>query len=148
MLQNDPEDPIFQDLDQFFQELGFRLVDFGMRTARGSTSVNIVLFSPGGVGIDDLSKAHRLLIPRLEALLKTDELAVEVGSPGLDRNLKYKRELELYVGKTIKLYLSGGSDWEEGLLTSFQNDEVRFETKTGNRTIPVAEIHKAKLHDL
>ena len=148
MLQNDPNDPVFHELDVFFQALGLRLIDFGLRTARGSTSVNIVLFSPQGIGIDDLSQAHRLLIPQLEVLLKTEDLAVEVGSPGLDRNLKYKRELSWYVGKKLKLYLSGGVDWEEGVLVSYENEVVHFETKVGTTAIPVAQIQKAKLNDL
>ena len=93
MLLNDPEDPVFQDLDQFFRGLGHNLVDLGLRSKNGTTSVHIVLHSPAGLGIDDLTKAHRLLLPKLEVLLQTEDLSVEVGSPGLDRNLKYLREL-------------------------------------------------------
>jgi len=148
MLLNDPDDPVFQDLDQFFRELGHNLVDLGLRTKNGTTSVHIVLHSPSGLGIEELSKAHRLLIPRLETLLQTEELSVEVGSPGLERNLKFKRELAFYLGKKMMLYLTGASDWEEGLTTSFDGTQVTFETKTGARTVGVAEIHKAKLHDL
>lgn len=148
MLLNDPEDPVFQDLDQFFRGLGHNLADLGLRTKNGTTQVHIVLHSPSGLGIDELSKAHRLLVPKLEALLKTEELAVEVGTPGLERNLKYKRELGFYTGKKAKLYVAGASDWEEGLLTAFDGTSVTFETKAGSRQVPADQIHKAKLHDL
>jgi len=148
MLLNDPEDPVFQDLDQFFRGLGHNLVDLGLRTKNGTTSVHIVVHSPDGLGIADLSKAHRLLIPQLESLLQTEDLSVELGTPGLERNLKYKKELGLYVGKKAKLYLTGGADWEEGLLKAFENDVVTFETKAGPRPVAVDQIHKAKLHDL
>jgi ribosome maturation factor RimP len=148
MLLNDPDDPVFQDLDQFFRELGHNLVDLGLRTKNGTTSVHIVLHSPSGLGIEELTKAHRLLIPRLESLLQTEELSVEVGSPGLERNLKYKREFGFYLGKRVMLYLTGASDWEEGLAASFDGTRVTFETVAGARVVDVAEIHKAKLHDL
>jgi len=148
MLLKDPEDPVFQDLDQFFRGLGHNLVDLGLRTKNGTTSVHLVLHSPTGLGIDDLSKAHRLLLPKLEAVLQTEDLSVEVGSPGLERNLKYRRELGFYIGKKMKLYLTGASDWEEGLLTDFEGDTLTFETKTGSRPVTVDQIHKAKLHDL
>jgi len=148
MLLNDPEDPVFHDLDQFFRGLGHNLVDLGLRSKNGTTSVHIVLHSPAGLGIDDLSKTHRLLIPRLEELLQTEELSVELGTPGLERNLKYKRELGFYLGKKAKLYLAAASDWEEGLLAAFEGDIVTFETKAGSRPVPVDQIHKAKLHDL
>jgi ribosome maturation factor RimP len=148
MLLNDPADPVFQDLDQFFRGLGHNLVDLGMRSKNGTTSVHLVLHSPSGLGIDDLSKAHRLLLPRLETLLQTEDISVELGSPGLERNLKYRRELGFYVGKKMKLYLAGASDWEEGLLTALEGDTLTFETKAGSRPVAVDQIHKAKLHDL
>jgi ribosome maturation factor RimP len=148
MLLNDPEDPVFQDLDQFFRGLGHNLVDLGLRTKNGTTSVHIVLHSPSSLGIDDLTRAHRQLLPKLEALLQTEDLSVEVGSPGLERALKYRRELGFYVGKKIKLYLAGGTDWEEGLLAAFEGDTLTFETKAGSRPVTVDQIHKAKLHDL
>jgi len=148
MLLNDPEDPVFQDLDQFFRELGHNLVDLGLRTKNGTTSVHIVVHSPAGLGIADLSKAHRLLIPRLETLLQTEDLSIELGTPGLERNLKYKKELGLYLGKKAKLYLNGAPDWEEGILAAFEGGFVTFETKAGSRPVAVDQIHKAKLHDL
>jgi ribosome maturation factor RimP len=148
MLMNDPEDPVFQDLDHFFQAQGCTLVDLGLRTNKGTTSVHVVLHSPQGLGIDDLSKVHRLLVPRLEELLKTDELALELGSPGLERVLKYKRELGLYQGKKAKLYLQGASDWEEGVLAGFENETLTFQTPSGSRPVTVGQIQKAKLHDL
>jgi ribosome maturation factor RimP len=148
MLLTDPDDPVFQDLDQFFRGLGHNLVDLGLRTKNGTTSVHIVLHSPSSLGIDDLTKAHRLLLPRLETLLQTEDLSVEVGSPGLERNIKYQRELGFYVGKKIRLYLAGASDWEEGLLTAFDRDTLTFETLTGARAVTIQQIHKAKLHDL
>lgn len=148
MLMNDPEDPVFQDLDRFFQGQGCTLVDLGLRTNKGTTSVHVVLHSPQGMGIDDLSRVHRLLVPRLEELLKTDELALELGSPGLERVLKYKRELGLYQGKKAKLYLQGASDWEEGVLAGFDDGTVTFATKAGSKPVTVEQIQKAKLNDL
>lgn len=90
-----------------------------------------------------------MLIPKLESLLQTEELSVELGTPGLERNLKYRRELSFYTGKKAKLYLVGGSDWGGGpALAAFDGEVVTFETKAGPRPVAVDQIHKAKLHDL
>jgi len=148
MLLNDPNDPVFQDLDQFFRGLGHNLVDLGLRTKNGTTSVHIVLHSPQGMGIEELTKAHRLLLPRLETLLQTEDLSVELGSPGLERALKYVRELGFYVGKKMKLYLTGASDWEEGVLVAFEGDTLTFGPASGPRAVALSQIQKAKLHDL
>jgi ribosome maturation factor RimP len=148
MLMADPEDPVFRDLDQFVKTLGLSLVECGVRTKNGTANIQVVLHSPSGLGIDDCAKAHRLLIPRLEALLGTEDLSVEVGSPGLERNLKFLRELGLYQGKKAKLYLVGGSDWESGTIEAVLDDAIVFGTPAGSKTVPKAHIHKAKLNDI
>jgi len=148
MLLPDPEDPVFRDLDQFIQSLGLSLVELALRTKNGASNVQIVLFSPTGLGIDECSKAHRLLIPRLETLLGTENLSVEVGSPGLERNLKYLRELVLYTGKKAKFYLAGGSDWEACTIEAVTADEVVLSLPGGTKTVAKSAIHKAKLNDI
>ena len=144
----DPEDPVFRDLEQFVKTLGLSLVELAIRTKNGASQVQIVLHSPQGLGIDECSKAHRLLIPRLETLLGTENISVEVGSPGLERNLKYLRELELYSGKKAKLYLTGGTDWEAGLIESVTAEDLVFVTAQGPKTVAKASIQKAKLNDI
>ncbi|MEI8092945.1 MAG: hypothetical protein WCG80_01910 [Spirochaetales bacterium] len=148
MLMADPEDPVFRDLDAFIKTLGLNLVELSHRTKNGTAQVQIVLHSANGLGIDECSKAHRMLIPRLVTLLGTEDLSVEVGSPGLDRNLKYLRELDLYSGKKAKLYLAGGKDWETGSWDSVTTDSLVFQTAAGPKTVLKAEIHKAKLNDI
>ena len=148
MLLNDPSDPVFLDLDRFFQEFGLHLVDLGLRTKGSTTSVNVVLHSSSGLGIDELSRVHKALVPRLEGLLHTDDFSIELGSPGLERNLKYQRELEYYQGRKIRLYLSGAKDWEDGILTAVEAGQVNFQSSSGSKVVPISAIQKAKLHDL
>jgi ribosome maturation factor RimP len=148
MLMPDPEDPVFRDLDAFIQTLGLSLVELSLRTKNGTANVQIVLHSSSGLGIDECSKAHRQLIPRLETLLKTEDLSVEVGSPGLERNLKYLRELNLYCGKKAKFYLAGGKDWEAGTIESVGDEDFVFQTVAGPKTVLKAAIQKAKLNDI
>jgi ribosome maturation factor RimP len=148
MLMADPEDPVFRDLDQFVKTLGLSLVECGVRTKNGTANVHVVLHSSTGLGIDDCAKAHRLLIPRLEKLLGTEDLSVEVGSPGLERNLKFLRELGFYQGKKAKLYLVGGTDWEPGTIEEVLDDSIVFVTSVGLKTVLKAQIYKAKLNDI
>lgn len=148
MLLPDPQDPVFRDLDEFFRGEGVNLVEMGLRSHRGTVSVHIVLQAPGGLGIDDLSRVHRLLVPRLEGLLQTEDLAVELGSPGLERVLKYLRELNFFQGKKLRFYRAGGKDWEDGVLTGYDQGQVAFATTQGTVLVPATEIHKAQLRDL
>ena len=50
------------------------------------------------IGVDDCSKVHHALLPRLEALLGTEDTYMEVTSPGMDRNIKNAAEFEIFVG--------------------------------------------------
>ena len=148
MLLSDPSDPVFRDLDGFFRDFGLHLVDLALRTKGSTTSVSVVLHSSAGLGIDELSRVHKALVPRLEVLLKTEDFSIELGSPGLERNLKYQRELGFYAGRKIRLYLVGAKDWEDGSIESVEGDHVTFLGTSGSKTLPASAILKAKLHDL
>jgi len=145
---SDPAEPLFLDLDQFFQGQGIQLIEVALRTVRGNTSVHIVLTSSSGLGIDDLSKVHRSVVPKLESILQTEELSVELSTPGLERNLKYWRELTFFQGKKVRLLIQGESEWREGMITQVTGEELSWQPSSGPEVLLAAQILKAKLHDL
>lgn len=148
MLLPDPDDKVFQALDALLKKMGLHLVELAVRTKNGNTKVQIVLFSPLGLSIDECSKAHRILIPHLEQLLENQDLYVEVSSPGLERGIKYLRELELYKGKKAKLLLEGMSEWTAGTLGGLSAGEITVETAEGPQVYSVGKISKARLFDI
>ena len=85
----------YSDCEPLVSGLGYILVDLKIIPAKTTVKISAVIASKDvtkDIGIDDCSKVHRALLPRLEALLKTEYTFMEVTSPGMDRNIKNAAE--------------------------------------------------------
>ena len=85
----------YNDCAPLVEGLGFKLVDLKIIPAKTVTKISAIISSPDpnqSVGINDCAKVHRALLPRLEALLGTDETTMELTSPGIEHNIKNAAE--------------------------------------------------------
>lgn len=139
--------PYYGDCEPLVSGLGYRLVELNVFKRQSTWHVKAVIAGPDEVGIDDCSKVHRAMIPRLEALLNTQDLYVEVASPGLDRILKNAAEFSAFTGKRIKIWNTDISDWIQGSVESADSVSVRLSTENGPLDIPYDKIAKAKLNN-
>ena len=84
------------DLEQIITKLaegmGLSLVEMSVGRHRGEVKVNLVLYKAGGIGLDDLTLAQKVLRPRLELELGREDLSVEIAAPGTSRRSKDSRE--------------------------------------------------------
>ena len=61
--------------------MGFKLVDLKIVPAKSITKISAIICScdPAvNIGVNDCAKVHRVLLPRLEALLGTEETSMEL----------------------------------------------------------------------
>ena len=139
--------PYFKDCEPLVSGLGFSLVELVIAKRQSSWQVKIVITSDAGVGIAECTKVHRAILPRLEALLDSQDMYVEVASPGLDRILKNAAEFALYRGKRVKVWSSEISDWISGTVLSSDEESVTLSTDNGEMQITYIKIAKAKLNN-
>jgi ribosome maturation factor RimP len=99
------------------------------------------------MGIDDCSRLHRALLPRLELEFPGGGLYLEVSSPGIGRLIKDGSEFAHYIGKGVKCYRLDISDWTGGVLQSAGETGIVLETGEGEIPIPYDIIAKAKLDE-
>jgi ribosome maturation factor RimP len=139
--------PYYNDCEPLVKGFGFNLVELVIAKRQSSWQVKIVITSDTGVGIAECTKLHRAILPRLEALLDSQDMYVEVASPGLDRILKNAAEFALYRGKRVKVWSSEISDWISGTVLSSDEESVTLSTDEGENQIPYIKIAKAKLNN-
>lgn len=139
--------PYYGDCEPLVAGFGYSIVELVIFKRQGSWQVKLVITSPAGVGIADCTKLHRALLPRLEALLSSQDMYVEVASPGLDRILKNAAEFTVFKGKSVKVWDTDISDWIQGTVLESGVDSVRLGTESGEMDIPYTKIAKAKLSD-
>ena len=140
--------PHFTDYEQLVTGLGYKLVDLQIVHQKSMWLVKAVIYSRNGVGIDDCSKVHRVLLSRAEVLLNSQDIQMEVSSPGLNRVIKNAAEFQAFIGENIKVLEVSCSDWLEGELLSADTTSIRLKTLSEQRDIRYADIKKAKLNKI
>jgi len=127
--------------------MGYRLVELGLHRSHGSSRVNVVIYRPEGVGVDDCAALSRNLKPRLELAAGLGEVGLEVSSPGLDRVLKDPAEYEIFRGRGLRLWLHGAEDWLDGVCQGVQDGELSLQRAGQPVRVRLEEIVKARLGD-
>ncbi len=137
--------PYYSDCEPLVQGLGYSLVELVVFKRQATWHIKAVISGAEGVGIADCTRVHRALLPRLEAILSSQDMYVEVTSPGLDRVLKNAAEFSLFVGKQVKVWNTDISDWETGTVSASDGESVTLTTDKGEVRMPYSKIAKAKL---
>ncbi len=133
--------------------MGFSIVDLGSRIVQGQLHINLVLYNSGGISIDDCAAVYRTVIPRIEMSQENRNVHLEVGSPGLSRNIKSADEFRIFKGRGVRILLENEDEWISGIIDSAEADELRLLVKenSGNQSleakISIMNIRKAKLDD-
>ena len=140
--------PHFADYEQLVTGLGYKLVDLQVIRQKTQRLIKAVIYSKNGVGIDDCSKVHRALLARAEVLLNSQDIQMEVSSPGLNRVIKNAAEFQAFVGETIKVMEVSCSDWLEGELIAADSAKISMKTSCGEKNILYRDIKKAKLNKI
>ncbi len=154
--------PHYSECSPLVSGLGYALVELRVIPNHGQYQVRAVITHADsnkaeGIGINDCAKVHRLLLPRLEALLKSQDVYMEVTSPGMERLIKNAAEFSLFTGKHVKIWDVSQSDWVNGTIICADSTSITLELSeqhtAGNdaasalqrRTLPFEQIAKAKL---
>ena len=123
---------------------GYRVVELSSGVVKGRPHVNLVVYHPNGVSIDDCAEMHRTLLPRIELLMNNRDVALQISSPGIERTFKDESEFAVFLGRGVQLLLRDDG-WIGGCIVSATGTEVEIRTDGGVRTFAFADIQKAKL---
>lgn len=145
--------PYYTQCKSLVEGLGYILVSIHVVPAKITTKVQAVITngesnSSEGIGINDCAKVHRLLLPRLEALLQNQDIYMEVTSPGMERHIKNAAEFSLFKGRDVKVWNTEISDWISGVIKDSDEHQLTLEVMEETKIIPYTNIAKAKLLQL
>ncbi|MCM1320789.1 MAG: ribosome maturation factor RimP [Bacteroides sp.] len=146
--------PYYKECSPLVSGLGYALVELRLSKSKTQHNVSAVIAradpsSAEAVGVNDCAKVHRLLLPRLEALLHSQDVFMEVMSPGMERNIKNAAEFVFFTGKSVRVWSKDINDWIPGKIVSSGPRSVVLDTaEKGTLTIPYEQIAKAKLLQL
>ncbi len=128
--------------------MGFVLVDLKVVPSKQTTKISAVIASKDpsvNIGVNDCAKVHRVLLPRLEALLGTEDTMMELTSPGIEHNIKNAAEFTVFTGRDVRVWDKTVTDWVGGKILSADDKSVTMEADNGEKlTVSYENIAKAK----
>ncbi|PTL39623.1 ribosome maturation factor RimP [Alkalicoccus saliphilus] len=135
------------------EEENLELVDIEFEKEGKNWFLRVFIDSDNGVDLDDCTKVSEQLSEMLD---KKDPIEqayyLEVSSPGAERPLKKKKDVEKAVGSNIYVTTYAPVEGEkafEGTLASFEDDVLKMEVKVKTRVvvyeIPYSQVAKARL---
>lgn len=128
--------------------LGYKLVDLKIIPAKTITKISAIVTTVNpdeNMGVNDCAKVHRVLLPRLEELLGTEDTTMELTSPGIEHNIKNAAEFAVFKGRNVRVWDKKITDWIGGKIISADDKSVTMEKENGEQITELFEnIAKAK----
>lgn len=159
--------PYYKECAPVVEGMGLRLVSIRIEGGKnGKVSCVVTPQAGRALGVDECAKVHRVLLNRMEALLETDDIAMELSSPGIERNIRNAAEFELFTGFDVRLLIRAARDkqdegkdkktgerciesvemWVKGKIGKAQGEEaVVIAEGSKEITVPYSDIAKARL---
>ena len=142
--------PHFSECEPLVRGMGYVLVDLKIIPQKTTVNISAVIAckdAGASLGVDECSKVHRALLPRLQALLGTDQTYMELTSPGTDRNIKNAAEFALFSQREIRVWDKNISDWIFGKILRSDENSVTLEADGQEKVFRFEDIAKAKFCD-
>ena len=142
--------PYYKQCSSVIEAEGFTLVELQIVPQKNSVKISAVIASkdPGkDIGVSDCSRAHHALQPKLLALLgkDSDDVYMEVSSPGMERNFKNAAEFAVFKGREVRVWDKTVGDWVRGIIKESDETQVTLEQEDGgSKTVAYTDIAKAK----
>ena len=128
---------------------GAVVVECGLHRSRGSASAHVVVYAADGMDAARLGELTADLQFRLGTEPVLDAATIEVSTPGITRKLKADTEFEIFVGKAVRILAESADEWQEGLISGVQDQQVTLAPLPGHQgqsvVVAIASIRKAQL---
>ena len=144
-----PKNPDMQKItalcEKLAQKMGYELCDAAMEKEPTGRYLRIYIDKEGGITLDDCEKYHRAVQPSLESF---DYDFLEVCSPGIDRPLKTKRDIEKSLGMLVEARLYKpveGRKSVQGLLREMDENHVLLQSGEETVDLPRKTVAQVRL---
>ena len=149
-LSKDLSDRLWTLLEPVVIESGYELVDINYRQDNKRNILDIVIDKEEGITVDDCA----VISEKVSLLLDVEDLFqhkyyLEVGSPGIFRELKKEKDFFRNIGKRVKASFKTpvkGQKQLIGLLKAFEPPSVVLESETLEIVVEQTNIKKIQLY--
>ncbi|MBF9017247.1 MULTISPECIES: hypothetical protein [unclassified Oceanispirochaeta] len=142
---NDISSRIIKDLEPVLNTMGIALVEANAAVVKQVYNVRLVVYKEEGVSLRVCEDVHKVLRPRLDLLVESRDLSLEITSPGIDRRIKGAREYAIFQGKYVKILLEDQNDWISGKIEESDGKTLILKVGDENKSFSLDSVRKGKL---
>jgi ribosome maturation factor RimP len=141
-----PKQALLDVLTEPLSACGYDLEDIEVSQAGRRSLVRVLVDTDGGVTLDAVAEATRLVSDLLDGHEVLDEqpYTLEVTSPGIDRPLTAERHWRRNIGRLVKVKLIAGDEFT-GRITTATADSASVETAEGEQHVTYAGVTSARV---
>ena len=135
---------LYEELEPLLGEMGYVLLEAKSVHVQGRVKVYVTVFSGQGIAVDDCIRVNKTLLPRLKIMLASQDIVLEVSSPGLERKIARFEEFIVFKGKSAKILIEN-EDWIWGDIVD-ANEKTLILNVSGNmRELTREQVIRAQL---
>jgi len=136
---------LYEELEPVIRGMGYSVVELSRQATKGRLQIRVVIYHYNGIGLSDCELVHKTVLPRIELLEESEDIYLEVTSPGVTRKIKNGTEFAVFIDRPARILLHEADDWLHGVILGANQDEVQLQTEQGEIAITLSDIKKAKL---
>ena len=137
-------------IEPLMAELGFELVDIKSRSSNDKQILDIQIDKEGGINVEDCAKASR----KISLILDVEDMfpfeyVLEVGSPGIFRELKKEKDFLRFLGDRVKVQYNTADQKTKkiiGLLKAYEAQTVIITDTQSEYRLNLQQIKKIQLY--
>ncbi|MDC7234612.1 MAG: hypothetical protein PQJ58_15380 [Spirochaetales bacterium] len=142
---NDISSRIIEDLEPVLKTMGIALVEANAAIVKQVYNIRLVIFKDEGVSLSVCEDVHRIVRPRLDLIVESRDMSLEITSPGIDRRIKGTREYAIFSGKYVKILVEDQNEWISGKIVESDGKTLILNVNEENKSFSLDSIRKGKL---
>jgi ribosome maturation factor RimP len=135
---------LYHEIEPVIRGMGYSLVEMARKETKYGLQVKVVIYHYHGVGVNDCETVYRTIMPKIELTEETEEINLEVTSPGITRNIKNAVEFSVFIDREVRVLLDN-EEWIEGTIVGADSETLTLRIEDETSEIPIDDIRKAKL---
>ena len=146
---------LLTEFERVMGPLGMQIVELSVYKGKSGLNIRVVIYSEGGVTLNDCERATRIFNDILTILEPIDEnnYTLQVSSPGIDRVFKDEKEYNIFTTRHVKIVVDESFQYGEGgvirgVLKGLNGDSVLLVSHDDPEreiSIPISSIKKTQL---
>jgi ribosome maturation factor RimP len=125
--------------------MGFSLVEVTVGRRKGATVVNLIIYRPAGVGVEQCASVSELVYPRLQTMEELGDVSLEVSSPGIERVIKSPEEYRIFSGRGVRVLAGMETEWFSGIIEGVQGETLALRKGKKRFEFALGDIRRARL---